>query len=163
MFYWWQTGIWWFMSLLQSVNKFLHLYFKYSFQGLRNAVYWQIYSQFEFHFSQLRLPRCISLIKHITMVTEFIQKWARTWSGLILMCRFIFSFSVIDLTAASSHFFPMPYGSVVAPPAVSSPPCRREPRLVVRQVERTQPRIKVLLGEDTTGEPGTDGYHRWDR
>lgn len=46
------------------------------------------------------------------------------------------------------HFFPFPNGSLVAPPAISSPRCRSEPRLVVRQVESRQPAEEVsLLGD----------------
>ena len=39
----------------------------------------------------------------------------------------------------------MPKGSVVAPPAISSPTCRNEPRFSVTQVERIQNLWVVLL------------------
>lgn len=50
------------------------------------------------------------------------------------------------MVTASSHFFPIPNGSVVSPPAFSSPPCREEPRFAVRQVARTQ-YLTALLRE----------------
>lgn len=48
---------------------------------------------------------------------------------------------VIQLTAASSHFLPLPKGLVVSSPAVSSPPCRRLVRSVTMQVDKMQPRV----------------------
>lgn len=52
---------------------------------------------------------------------------------------------VIQLTATSSHFLPLPKGLVVSPPAVSSPPCRRLVRSVTMQVEKMQPRVMGRL------------------
>lgn len=49
-----------------------------------------------------------------------------------------------------THFFPKPSESLVASPAASSPPCRREPRLFTAQMERGQLRkMKVCLGGKT--------------
>lgn len=53
-------------------------------------------------------------------------------------------------TQQLTHFFPKPSESLVASPAASSPPCRREPRLFNAQVERGQLRkVKVCLGGKT--------------
>lgn len=52
--------------------------------------------------------------------------------------------NAIHLTAASSHFLPLPKGLVVESPAISSPPCRRLVRSVMMQVDRKQPLMSFL-------------------
>lgn len=68
-----------------------------------------------------------------------------------------------DGSATSCHFLPFPKALEAALPAVSSPTCREEPRLAVRQVDRKQPDRGFLMTLGVRREDEDHRYeHRWD-